>query len=149
MAMNNLKDFNLEWITFGLLFFCMMTFTLLFMAGNNEEGLLDSSGNDISGKFSDYQSEMSNTLIETEEDSNSLLNITAQNNPEESFLGSKDSVPTSYGTLSSAKKFFSQTKLFLNWMLAGTTGSILISVFVGMFGFTALYFITKWIRQGG
>lgn len=144
MPPQNLKEFNNEWILFGLLFFCLMTFTVLFMNNNSSEGL-----GEYSGGFDSYTSNMESNLLSIEEDSNSLLNITSKSNPEVSDLGSRDSVATSFGIFGSAKQFFSSIKLFLSWMLTGTSGKTLIAVFVGMFGFSALYFITKWIRQGG
>jgi len=38
---------------------------------------------------------------------------------------------------------------FMGWIITGTAGKMLVSIFLGMFGLMALYFITKWIRQGG
>jgi len=143
MAIDNLKDFNIEWILFGLLFFCLMSYAVVFMAENNADGL-----GSASNKFNNYTTDMKNQLVKAEGNANSLLNISAQNDPEVSDLGSKDSVATSYGVMGNAKSFMTSFKLFMGWMLTGTAGQMLISIFVGMFGFTSLYFITKWIRQG-
>jgi hypothetical protein len=143
MPPTNLKEFNNEWVLFGLLFFSLMTFAIVFMASNGTNGLGDSKD-----KFDSYNSNMQSKLLSVEGTSNNLLNISAQNNPEVSDLGSKDSVATSYGIMGNSKQFLSSFKIFMGWILAGIAGQMLVSIFVGMFGLTALYFITKWIRQG-
>ncbi len=141
MVAQNLKEFNNEWILFGLLFFSLMTFATIFMAENNQDGLGSSQA-----KFDTYSSNVQSNLVAIDANSNDLLNISIQNNPEASFLGSRDSVATSYGLFGNAKKFLDDFKLFMSWILIGTAGQLLVSVFVGMFGLTALYFIYKWIR---
>jgi len=77
-----------------------------------------------------------------------LLNITAESNPEVSDLGSRDSVAVSYGLKGSSKGFIESTQMFMSWIFVGTTGDIIISIFIGLFSISSLYFITKWIRQG-
>lgn len=143
MVANNLKEFNNEWILFGLLFFCLMTFTVTFMANNNEGGLGNSAD-----KFSGYSSDVQGNLVGMEDTSNSLLNISAQNDPEISNLGSKDSVATSYGVFGNAKLYLVSFTQFVGWMFTGTAGQVIIGVIGGMFALTGLYFITKWIRTG-
>lgn len=143
MSATNLREFSNEWILFGFLFFCLMTFTVVFMANNNADGLGNSAD-----KFSGYSSDIQSNLVGVEETTNSLLNISAQNNPEISNLGSKDSVATSYGIFGSAKLYFTSFTQFLGWMFVGTSGQVIIGVIVGMFGLTALAFIYKWIRTG-
>jgi len=143
MALNNLKDFSIEWILFGMLFVCLMSFGTMFMTENNPEGF-----GSTQGKFDAYKSNMSSALVVVEGDSNSLLNISAQNDPEVSELGSKDSVATSYGIMGGARAFLSSFKLFLTWIVPGAVGLMIASIIAGMFSLVALYFITKWIRQG-
>jgi len=143
MATDNLKQFSVEWVIFGLLLVCLMTFATTFMLNNNPGGLGDSGS-----KFGNYSSDMQSKLVATEDTTNSLLNISSQSDPEIGNLGSKDSVATSYGIMGIAKDNFDSFKLFLSFMLTGTTGQMFITVFVGLFGLTVLYFITKWIRQG-
>lgn len=143
MANENLKDFSISWILFGLLLFCLLSFAISFTFYNNPNALGDS--NSI---FESSQQAIGTNLIATEDSSNLLLNITAETNPEVSDLGSRDSVATSYGTTGSAKSFFETSKIFMGWILTGTSGQILIAVFTGMFGLTALFFIIKSIRQG-
>lgn len=143
MAVDNLKDFGIQWALMGMLFLSMLSFVIMFIATNNPNGLGDYSTN-----FNDGESSITSRLTSLESSTNSLLNISSESNPEVSDLGSKDSVATSYGITGSAKNFFSSIKIFMSWVLIGTTGEIIISVFGGIFGLISLYFITKWIRQG-
>lgn len=143
MAVDNIKDFSIQWIQFGLLFFCLLTFALAFMFFNNPTGLGDSQA-----ILEDSQTSVQSKLIATEDGSNVLLNITANTNPTEGYLGSRDSVATSYGTTGTAKGFFESLKIFMGWILTGTSGQILASVFGGIFGLLALYYIISLIRNG-
>lgn len=143
MADLNLKDFAINWVLYGLLFFCLITFTISFMFFNNPEGLGDSQ--DI---FESSAATMRVKLIALPNESNALLNITSETNPEISDLGSRDSVATSYGITGTSKGFFEASKIFMGWILTGTSGQLLIAIFGGLFGLTSLYFITKWIRNG-
>ena len=123
---------------FGLLFFSLLTFTISFMF-NNSPDALGTSGD----KFDTYSSDIRSKLVAVEEHSNTLLNISSQNDPEVSNLGSKDSVATSYSIMGTSKSFLSSTKLFMNWIITGDAGKVLVSIFVGMFGILSVYFITK------
>ncbi len=143
MAIQNLKEFTNQWVLFGLLFFCLISFAIIFMANNNPGGFGGAEEN-----FNDLGDSMGSNLIGLENSSNILLNISAQNNPEVSNLGSQDSVATSYGMMGSGKSFFQSFKLFLGWIITGAIGKMLVAIFAGMFGMTALYFVTKWIRNG-
>lgn len=143
MAITNLKDFNNEFILFGFLFFSMMTFTILFMANNNVDGL----GN-TADKFDSSIVSVQSNLLNVDNGSNELLNISAKQNPQVSFLGSRDSVAISYGFFGNAKNFLDSFKLFMGWILIGTAGQMITAVIVGMFGLTSLYWITKYIRTG-
>ena len=97
---------------------------------------------------SSLSSSVQSNLISVEEDSNVLLNISSQTDPEVSDLGSKDSVATAYGISGNSKGFWESTKIFMGWILTGTLGQILAAVFGGLLGIGLLYFITKWIRAG-
>lgn len=143
MAIDNLKDFSVQWVLLGLLFFCMLVFTITFMFNNSPNALRDSGD-----KFETYSTGIKSKLLLVEDDSNSLLNITAQNNPEVSDQGSKDSVATSYGLMGTSKSFLESSKSFIGWMFTGDSGKMLISIFSGLFGISSIYFITKWIRNG-
>lgn len=143
MAANNLKDFTVDWVLFGLLFFSLLSFAVIFVANNNPDALGDSQD-----KFDTYSSDVNSKLILVEDESNALLNISALSNPEESFLGSRDSVATSYGLTGTGKGFIDSFKLFMGWVLSGAIGKLLTGVLVGLFGLTSIFFITKWIRTG-
>ncbi len=143
MADNNLKDFSINWVLFGLLFFCLLSFAVSFMFNNNPLGFGDSGD-----FFEDTALNMQGKLLALPNNSNALLNITSETNPEISDLGSRDSVATSYGIMGTSKGFFESSKIFMGWVLTGTVGQLLVSVFGGLFSLVALYFITKWIRNG-
>lgn len=143
MADQNLKDFSVTWILFGLLFFSLLTFAISFMYNNNPDGFGDSKH-----FFDDTSSALGNKLVALPNSSNNLLNITSETNPEASFLGSRDSSATSYGLMGTSKGFFESSKIFFNWIFTGTTGELLLSVFGGLFGLVGLYYIIKWIRHG-
>lgn len=143
MASDNIKDFSIQWVLFGLLFFSLLSFAVSFTFYNNQDALGTSGA-----VFETSREAIGEKLIATEDSSNILLNITSETNPEVSDLGSRDSVATSYGTTGTAKGFFETSKVFMGWILTGTSGQILISVFSGMFGLLALYFIIKAVRNG-
>ena len=143
MAMDNLKDFAIQWGVLGLLFFGMMAFAMSFMVDNNPIGLGVSST-----QFENHSGNVMGKLTQIETDSNELLNITTKNNPEVGQLGSGDSVPASYSLVGSARSFLSSFKLFMVWIIPGTAGQMLVAFLVGIFGIMSFYFITKWIRIG-
>jgi len=37
MANDNIKDFTIQWIFFGLLFFSLLSFAVIFVANNNAD----------------------------------------------------------------------------------------------------------------
>ena len=141
MANNNLADFTIQWVFFGLLFFSLLSFAVIFVANNNTDAFGTSQN-----KFD--TSSLQSELIEVDTDIDPLLNVTSESNPEISNLGSRDSVAVSYGLKGSSKGFIESTQMFMSWIFTGTAGNIIISVFVGLFSIASLYFITKWIRQG-
>jgi len=143
MAVDNLKDFSIEWILVGLLLFCLLNFTVIFIYANADPTTI--AGLD---QFEEIQSNFSTSLLQVENSTDALLNITAQTDPEQGYLGSRDSVATSYGILGTAKTFFTSTKVFMSWVLGGIIGQVLMAIFGGMFGLIALYYITKWVRNG-
>lgn len=144
MAVNSLRDFSTQWIVGGLLMTCMLVFTIFFMYSNNPNGL-GTDANSILGDASDVSS---NLLLQSNEDSDLLLNITANTNPEVSELGSRDSVSTSYSAYGSAKQYFTSSKKIIGWIFSGTTGKMLLSVLGGLIGLFAYFFIIKHIRTG-
>ena len=141
MAQDNLKDFAVQWVFFGFLFFCLLSFAVVFVANNNADAFGDSAS-----KFD--TSALQGNLTGIPAETNTLLNISAESNPEVSDLGSRDSVATSYGLKGTSTGFVKSTQMFMSWIFTGDAGKVIISVFVGLVGLLALYFITKWIRQG-
>ena len=141
MANNNLSEFTIQWVFFGLLFFSLLSFAVVFVANNNADAFGISSN-----KFD--TTTIQSKLISVETNTDPLLNITAESNPEVSDLGSRDSVAVSYGLKGDSKGFIESTTMFMGWIFVGTTGDIIIGIFVGLFSISSLYFITKWIRQG-
>lgn len=143
MADDNIKKFAINWLLMGLLVFCLISFAIIFMFNNNPEGLGDSSQ-----IFEDAQTGLSGKLLEVPTESDALLNISAKTNPEESFLGSRDSVASSYGLVGTSRGFFESTKILFGWIISGSVGKMLLAVFGGLFSITAVYLIVKWIRTG-
>ena len=141
MANNNLSDFTIQWLFFGLLFFCLLSFAVIFVANNNTTAFGTSAD-----KFD--ASSIQSTLISSDNAIDPLLNITANTNPEVGDLGSRDSVAVSYGLKGSSKGFIESTQMFMGWIFTGTAGNIIISVFITIFSITSLYFIIKSIRTG-
>ena len=144
MAEDNIKDFTVNWIITGLLTFSLVSFAIFFMFYNNPLGFGDAA----EGKFSEISDSIGEKLSAIEGDSDSILNITANTNPEASELGSRDSVAAAYKTKASSSGFFEAMKIFFSWIFVGEMGKMLLSVFGGIFGFVSVYFIVKWIRNG-
>jgi hypothetical protein len=144
MAEDTIKGFTVHWIMFGLLFTCLLSFAISFMYANNPIGLTDGAGNAIDGSYTEARS----TLYEAQGDANELLNLTAETNPEVSYLGSRDSVATSYSLIGSAKKNYNSAKSMIGWVFSGDIGKLLLSVFGGLIGTLGLYYGIKLMRTG-
>jgi len=144
VAEDNIKDFTINWITLGLLSFCLMSFALVFMFNNNPIGL----GDTAEGKLTSTQSAVSSRLYATEADADKVLNITANTNPEAGELGSRDSVASSYSVYGTGKGFWESSRTLIAWIFVGEMGKMLLSVLGGLVGFLGVYFIVKWIRNG-
>lgn len=142
MANDNLKDFTLNGVVAGILLTCLLAFAIGFMANNNPTGL----GVNENSIFEESYINTSSYLYEIDEDSNILLNITSNTNPEISELGSGDSVSTSFISVNTAKNFWDSTKLLMSWVFTGTAGKMILGVFGGLFGFFIYFFTYKHIR---
>lgn len=139
MADQDIKDFTVSWILFGLLFFSLMIFTVNFMYNNNPDAL----GSDVDSKFEIYQGNLSRDLLQLEDDSNELLNISAITDSENQNTGTRVSASTSYGFWNSASQIWNNSIDFIGWMFSGTVGQILIGVFGGLIGLSVLFFIIR------
>lgn len=128
----------------GLLFISLIGFSVSFMVNNNPDGLGDDANAIFGSTYNNYSSRLTNSP----EDSNTLLNITAQTNPEVSDLGSRDSVASAYEAKVSATQYWDASKQLISWIFSGDIGKMLLSVFGGIIGFLSFYYIYKFIRQG-
>ncbi len=144
MAEDNLKDFTINWILTGFLLTCLLSFAVTFMFANNEGGL----GDDADAIYGDSVSDFSSQLLSSSDESDAILNITANTNPEASDLGSRDSVSTSYKAKGSGTGYWETSKTLISWIFTGTTGKMLISVFAGIIGMLSYFYIAKHIRTG-
>ena len=140
---DNLKEFSSMMALAALLFVSLLYFAVEFTADNNSDALQSSDS-----KFQTFKSNVTSNLISTESEGNVLLNISAESDPEASELGSSDSVATAYGMAENSGNFFDNLRLFFVWVFPGTAGYIVITVIAGLFAFSLVYFITKWIRVG-
>lgn len=138
MADQNIKDYTVTWITFGVLFFSLITFAGLFMSSNNPTGL-----GDASDKFNIYENNLSSNLIQIEEnDANVLLNNSALSESN-AKAGSVVAASNSYSFWNSAQTMFSSTKSFISWMFEGKAGKMISAVFFGLMGMIAVFHIIK------
>lgn len=144
MADENLKDFSVSWSLYGIVLFSLITFATLFFIANNPIGL----GEDAATQLGITSGNLSSAIFLLPEDSDALLNISADTNPTESFLGSRDSVATTYGVMDMGRVFFTSSKTLISWIFGGLVGEMLLVIFGGLFGLVSLYWITKWIRNG-
>ena len=124
--------------------FCMITFTTIFFADNNSIGL----GVEAAAQLGITENNLSSAIFQLPDDTDILLNVTANTNPTEGFLGSRDSVASSYGITDIASGFFTSMKTFLSWIFFGVVGQMLLVIFGGLFGLYSLYYVVKWVRTG-
>jgi len=144
MADEGMKDHVMTFIVGGLLMFCLLLFAITFSYNNNSNALNDGTGS----IFDKASNNISSRLISSSQDSNSLLNITSNTNPEVSNLGSRDSVAVSFESSSTPKYYWDTSKDLIKWVFSGTTGDILIGTFGGIIGFLTLFYIWRFIKTG-
>jgi len=144
MADDGLKDFTINWILGGFLLFCLLAFSITFVYNNNTSALDDGTGTIFSTSYTNF----SNTLTSSSQDSNTLLNVTSNTNPEISDLGSRDSVAVSFGAKGGATSYWEASKTLFFWVFSGTSGSIMLGVFGGLIGILAMFFIWRFVRNG-
>ena len=144
MALNNLRDLSTQWIVAGLLLTSMIAFSISFMYNNSDVGFDDDSEYMLSTQQTD-----SMALLESmPQDSDKLLNTTANTNPEISDLGSRDSVSTSYDAFGTSRQTWDSTKTMMSWIFSGAIGKMLLTVIGGLLGLIAYFLIAKHIRTG-
>lgn len=138
-----LKDFTINWVLVGFLIFSMIAFATTFMYENNPSGF----GADASQKFADANTAIGAKLLSSESDSNILLNITSNTNPEVSDSGSRDNVAAGYSAKGAGSGYWESIKLFVSWIFSGTVGSMLLAVMGAIVGLTGFFLLAKWIRN--
>lgn len=144
MGQDNLKDFTVEWVIFGLLFTCLVSFAVSFMFFNNPIGFDGGSASILNSSATASQ----NNLLLIPTNSDGVLNITAQTNPEASFLGSRDSVSTSFSATEEGRNSFALAMNLISFTFSGDIGKMLLAVFGGLIGYLIFYFSFKFIRTG-
>lgn len=144
MSDQNIRDFGSGWLQMGVLMFCLISFATTFFVFNNPMGL----GEEAAEQLGITGNNLSSTIFQITDDTDILLNITANTNPTEGFLGSRDSVATSYGITDIASGFFTSMKTFLSWIFFGVVGQMLLFLFGGLFSLFGLYYIIKFLRTG-
>ena len=114
------------------------------MFNNNPIGL----GDDADTVLTTTSDDVSSRLLDVSDDSDVVLNITANTNPEVSDLGSRDSVASAYSMKGTGTGYWEGSKTLLAWIFSGAIGEMLIVIFGGIIGFLAFYYIVKFIRNG-
>jgi len=144
MPQDNVKEFTVEWVIFGMLFTCLVSFAVAFMFSNNPVGFDDGTNSILNSA----ETEATSNLFELPNNSDSILNVTAQTNPETGFLGSRDSVSTSFSASEESRASWRAIMPLISWTFSGEIGKMLLAVFSGLLGYLIFYFAYKFIRQG-
>jgi hypothetical protein len=142
MADQNIKDFAVNWVLFGLLIFSLLAFTISFIAYNNPDALGDTQGH-----FEDSYTDLKDSLIEIESSTESQINVSADLQSDESQLGTRAAASTSYGLMDSGTTFWNKSKNLMAFVFSGLMGQIILGVFGTLIAMTALYYIVKLIRS--
>lgn len=143
MTEDNLKDFTINWIITGLLTTCLLMFAITFMYSNNPTGLdKDGTGN----IFNSSKTNLNSKLVGIGTESDGVLNLTAEMDPEKSQLGSRESVSSSFSIFSSGRSIWTQSMYLFSWVFQGDVGKILIGTIGGMIGLLGVYYISKFVR---
>lgn len=143
MADQNIRDFSVNWVLFGLLIFSMLVFTINFIGNNNPDALTSGEKKNLETVYNN----LSNSLFEVQSDTNSQINLSADLGSEESQIGSLAASSTSYGLMGTGTGFWENIKVLFGWVFSGLAGQIILGVFGGLIGISALYFVIKLIRS--
>lgn len=141
MAVDNIKDFSINFILYGLLFLALSTFTIIFLSQNNPNAINPELMNLIENSSSDSQSK----LVALNETGDVMLNVTSYTDPEASYLGSKDQVATAYKMAGSSKESWEASKKMLSVVIPDVK---IIIIFSSIILFSMIYFIIKLLRIG-
>jgi hypothetical protein len=143
MTEDNLKDFTINWIITGLLTTCLLMFAITFMYSNNPTGLdKDGTGN----IFNSSKTNLNSKLVGIDVEIDSVLNLSAEMDPEKSQLGSRESVSSSFSIFGSGKSIWTQSISLFSWVFQGDVGKILIGTIGSIIGLLGIYYISKFVR---
>lgn len=143
MTEDNLKDFTINWIIVGLLTTCLLMFAITFMYSNNPTGLDKDGTGDI---FNSSKTNLNSKLVGIDVETDSVLNLSAEMDPEKSQLGSRESVSSSFSIFDSGKSIWTQSISLFSWVFQGDVGKILIGTIGGIIGLLGIYYISKFVR---
>jgi enoyl-[acyl-carrier-protein] reductase (NADH) len=143
MANDNIKDFSINFVLYGLLFVALCTFAVTFIINNNQYAM----DNDLLNSTNNSLISVQSNLVDIETTGNDISNTTSYTDPEASYLGSKDQVATAYGMAGSSKATFESSKKILGIVL-GDNAILIISIISGIIIFSLVYFIIKLLRVG-
>lgn len=143
MANDNIKDFSINFVLYGLLFVALCTFAVTFIINNNQYAM----DNDLLNSTNNSLISVQSNLVDIETTGNDISNTTSYTDPEASYLGSKDQVATAYSMAGSSKVTFESSKKILGIVL-GDNAILIISIISGIIVFSFVYFIIKLLRVG-
>lgn len=136
MKADNVADFTKEWITLGLLMFCLLGFVLTFTYHNSPTAL-----GDVGDSLSGVSSGLSSSLIEIEGEAS------AEAETSDSFI-SLDSAKSSLSFMDKTRGFLQSAKTMIALVFTGAMGTILLSTLGATFLITLIYLGIKFFRTG-
>lgn len=143
MAEDNIKDLVVNWGAFGILFVALISFAIIFMANNAT--IIDSGATTLDS----YGQNMTTTVEKVENNSNEVLDILSNTDPEVSDLGSKDSVSSSFKSAANPKEIWESSKPMFSYVIADETmATFLLGSLGAIFLAVIAYLIYKSIRVG-
>lgn len=139
---DNIKDFTITWISAAVIIFALLSFTFIFVYSNNSAALGENEDqlNILSGNFSDH-------LTEIEENMDTQMNASAKLNSEEATLGSTSSSSSSYSLMGETQTSWTNIKIMIAWVFAGSFGMTVIKILSGIVGLVGLYYVIKFIKS--
>lgn len=142
MADDNIKDFTLKWVLAGVLVFSLLTFALVFVYNNNSSALGENEE-----QLRIITSNFSESLVEIEENIDVQMNSSAQLSSEDTSVGSTSASSTSYNLFGETQSSWTNFKIMLAWIFAGSFGTIVAVILGGILGITGLYYVIKLLRS--
>jgi hypothetical protein len=144
MADDTLSGFTTNVMLGGLLLTCLLGFAITFMYNNNPTGLNDGTDTVLNASYASQGASLETISSE----SNDMLEVVKDTNPETSQLGSRDIVATGMSASNQAFSKWNQAKQLITWVFTGDAGSMLLVCLGGLFALTIYFLVTKHIRLG-